>query len=194
MYEKTQQVVFFPRENNSSGMLCRNHFRWVTLHENHSEKGGETDLRGSRGSWVWSRDSGDPVSQVGAVSSPQAQTTTVKVTLVRLPQGTSQRLTAPHTGEHLDVDIVKCYDKCAQTNQSTDCVHRQNQQISLGAAVEEAPLLLVIMLSTVGTGFPCIHKHQIQSIFKDFPGPIYMTQQGRVWETNQSELQHWESL
>lgn len=75
----------------------------------------------SRGSWVWSQDSGDPVSQVGAGSLPGARTATVKVTLAWLrtqgcprdPRSTSQQLTAPHTGGHLVTEVLelKCICK-----------------------------------------------------------------------------------
>lgn len=117
-----KQVVFFPRENNKTGMFCRNHLRWSELQENHRTWWKrETDLLESRGSWVWSQDSGDPVSQVGAGSLPGARTATVKVTLAWLrtqgcprdPRSTSQQLTAPHTGEHLVSEVfeLKCICK-----------------------------------------------------------------------------------
>lgn len=109
-----KQVVFLPPlQNNTSGMSSRNHFRWGELQGNRRRlwRGGGTDLWESRGSWVLSQDSQDPVSQVGAGSLPQAQIVTVNVSLAWLrswlqePRGKPQQPTAPHTERHLDLDI-----------------------------------------------------------------------------------------
>ena len=117
-----KQVVFFSWEKSTLGMFCRNHFRWDYLQGNQgTQRKGETDLWGYRGSWAWSPDLGDPVSQVGAGSSPGARSMTVRVTLAWLRTGdciqvqhnTPQQLTAPHTGGHLDVEIeTKLQMKC----------------------------------------------------------------------------------
>jgi len=65
---------------------------------------GETDPRGSRRSWVWPQNSGDPVSRVGAGSRPEAPAR-------RGPRSTSRRRTAPHTGEHLGTETWKYHSE-----------------------------------------------------------------------------------